>query len=136
MQFEEKILINASTEKIFKNYANVPAWPTWDPDCKKAELDGQFITGATGTIYPHGGPKSKLRFTHVVSNKEFKVECNLPLCIMKFEHELSTVNGMTQALHRVTFTGLLAPLFGRLIGSGLKKSLPKALNGLKTISEK
>lgn len=136
MQFHETVLIDASAEKIFKIYENVGGWPSWDPDCKKAELDSSFVSGATGIVYPHGGPKSKLKFTHVIPNKEFKVECKLPFCVMKFDHELSSINGKTQALHRVTFSGLLAPLFGRLIGSSLKKSLPKALSGLKAISER
>jgi hypothetical protein len=136
MQFEEKIIINASAEKIFKVYEKVSEWPSWDPDCKKAELNGPFVSGAEGVIYPHGGPKSRLRFTQVTPSTGFKVECNLPFCVMKFDHKLTSVNGKTQALHRVSFVGFFAPIFGRLIGSGLKKSLPKALAGLKNISEK
>jgi hypothetical protein len=136
MQFEEKIIISASAEKVFKIYENVSDWPSWDPDCKKAELQGSFVSGAEGIIYPHGGPKSKLKFTEVNPYMGFKVECKLPFCVMKFDHELTSINGKTQALHRVTFIGLFAPIFGRLIGSSLKKSLPNALAGLKSISEK
>ena len=129
-------MINASAAKIFDVYKDVSGWPTWDPDCKKAEIDGPFVSGAVGTIYPHGGPKSKLKFVQVTPNAGFKVECNLPLCLMKFDHELKDVDGHTEALHRVTFVGFLSPLFGRLIGSGMKKSLPKALAGLKKAAEK
>ena len=35
----------------------------------------------------------------------------------------------------VSFTGFLAPIFGRLIGSGIKKGLPNTLNGLKVAVE-
>jgi hypothetical protein len=41
----------------------------------------------------------------------------------------------TQATHRVIFQGPLAPLFGRLIGSGMRKTLPHALAGLKQAAE-
>jgi hypothetical protein len=136
MKFEEKIMINSTAKEIFKSYENVADWPTWDPDCKKAELSGPFKSGATGIIYPKGGPKSKLYFTDVKPDKSFEVECKLPLCVMKFKHELTESNGQTQVLHRVTFEGLLSPIFGRLIGSSLKKSLPHALNGLKKKIEK
>jgi hypothetical protein len=51
-------------------------------------------------------------------------------------HELDeTKGGITQATHGVIFQGLLAPLFGRLIGSGMRKTLPHALAGLKQAAE-
>lgn len=103
---------------------------------KLSKSDRSFHGGAKGVIYPQGGPKSQLKFTQVNRSNGFKVECNLPLCVMKFDHELTTINGQTQALHRVTFVGLLSPIFGRLIGSSLKKSLPKALEALKNAAEK
>lgn len=131
MKFEEKIMINSSASEIFKIYENVADWPSWDPDCKKAELLGSFKAGSTGIIQPNGGPKSKLYFTEVKLDKSFQVECRLPLCIMKFDHELTESHGRTQVLHRVTFEGILSPVFGKLIGNSLKKSLPHALAGLK-----
>jgi hypothetical protein len=36
----------------------------------------------------------------------------------------------------VIFDGLLAPLFGRLIGSGMRKTLPKVMESLKAVAEK
>lgn len=54
---------------------------------------------------------------------------------MRFEYELNAEGNATRATHRVQFEGLLAPLFGRLIGSGMKKTLPKALAGLKAHAE-
>ena len=71
-----------------------------------------------------------------MKNKKFFAQCKLPLCTMGFEHELSDTKGSgTQATHRVIFQGFLAPLFGRVIGSGMRKSLPNALAGLKQAAE-
>jgi len=64
------------------------------------------------------------------------MECKLPLGMMHFDYELHTQGGSTVATHRTTFSGLLAPLWSRLIGSGMKKSLPAALAGLKSAAEK
>jgi hypothetical protein len=46
-----------------------------------------------------------------------------------------TQNSGTKATHKVFFEGFLAPLFGRLIGSGMRKTLPHALAGLKKTAE-
>ncbi len=136
MQFEASTQINAPSATVFSLYANVPGWPTWDPDVKAASLAGDFVSGAKGVIVPHGGPKSEIIFTEVVTNKKFAAQCKLPLCTMRFEHELDGTQGSgTQATHRVIFRGFLAPLFGRLIGSGMRKTLPNALAGLKQAAE-
>jgi uncharacterized protein YndB with AHSA1/START domain len=136
MNFEASTLINAPIATVFSLYANVPGWPTWDSDVKQATLDGPFVSGARGVIFPNGGPKSEIVFTEVVKNKKFIAQCKLPLCVMRFEHELvEGQGGTTSATHRVVFAGLLAPVFGRLIGSGMRKTLPHAMAGLKRAAE-
>jgi uncharacterized protein YndB with AHSA1/START domain len=136
MQFEASTQINAPSAAVFALYSNVSGWPTWDPDVKMASLTGAFVSGARGVIVPNGGPKSEIVFTEVLTDKGFTAQCKLPLCVMRFEHELQDLNGTgTRATHRVIFKGLLAPLFGRLIGSGMVKTMPHALAGLKKNAE-
>ncbi len=135
MKFQTSTLIQAPAAHIFSIYANVADWPRWDPDAKSASIDGNFVSGATGVVVPHGGPKSKILFTRVTADRGFVVECKLPLCTMRFEYELEAQGDATLATHHVTFEGLLSPVFGRLIGSGMKKSLPAALTALKTLAE-
>ncbi len=136
MQFEATIEINAPASAVFALYADVANWPTWDGDVKSASIEGPFNSGARGVIVPNGGPKSEIAFTYVVRNKGFTAQCKLPLCIMRFEHELVPHGQGTHATHRVVFEGWLAPVFGRLIGSGMRKTLPHAMQGLKAAAEK
>lgn len=136
MQFETSTTIAASADTIFALYADVSNWPTWDPDAKAAAIEGAFVSGAKGVITPNGGPKSTIYFTEVIRNRSFTVDCKLPLCQMRFEHELSAQGEGTRATHRVIFSGALAFFFGRVIGNGMKKSLPQALEGLKAAAEK
>lgn len=135
MQFESHIQINAPAEAVFALYANVSQWPAWDTDVKSASIQGAFVSGARGVIEPKGGPKSDIVFSQVVTDKSFTVGCKLPLCNMRFEHELTPNNEGTRATHRVVFEGLLAPLFGRLIGSGMRKTLPGVMQTLKSVAE-
>ncbi len=135
MQFEEQVVIAAPAEKIFSLYSDVKNWSAWDSDVKASSIEGQFTSGAMGTLQPSSGPKAKIVFTEVVPNHSFTVESKLPLCSMRFEHELSSVSEGTKVVHRVVFEGFLSPLFGRLIGSQIKKGLPHTLQGLKHSAE-
>lgn len=135
MQFEEQILIAAPPEKVFALYENVTAWSSWDPDVKTSSIEGSFSSGASGSLQPSSGPKARIKFTEVMPNRSFTVETKLPLCVMRFEHELTLLPSGTNAKHRVTFQGLLSPFFGRVIGSQIRKGLPNTLQGLKRAAE-
>ncbi len=133
MRFEEKILMEAPAEKVFSLYADVPGWSSWDPDVTSASVSGSFTTGA---LRPPEGPKVKITFTEVAPGRSFTIEGSLPLCVMRFEHELLPMTGKNQAVHRASFSGLLSPLFGRLAGSRIRAGLPRTLKGLKRAAER
>jgi len=135
MKFEESVAIEAPMAKVFAFYADVGDWKAWDPDVQSSTIEGPFVSGSLGTLQPTKGPKAKIVFKEVVPNSSFTVETKLPLCVMRFEHELSEVDGQTLAVHRVIFEGVLSPVFGRLIGRQIKKGLPHTLEGLKRAVE-
>ena len=135
MKFEQSISINSNPAAIYSAYQNVSDWPKWDPETEAASLDGEFVVGSVGKIKPKGAPVSKIALTEVTPNKSFTVECNLPLCKMLFIHELNEIDNGTEVINQVIFTGLLAPIFGRLIGKGINKSIPDSLKGLKEYIE-
>ena len=54
---------------------------------------------------------------------------------MSFEHVLIPKGKGTEVTHKVVFSGLLSPLFGRLIGNGIKRSLPITMQGLRDAVE-
>lgn len=134
-QFEEQIVIAARPEKVFALYENVAAWSSWDPDVKTSSIEGSFSSGASGSLQPSSGPKVRIKFTEVMPNRSFTVESKLPLCVLRFEHELTLLPSGTNAKHRVTFQGLLSPFFGRVIGSQIRKALPNAMQALKRAAE-
>lgn len=136
MQFEEKITVNASPDEVFAVYENVADWPEWDADVMSSQLDGPFEVGTTGKLKPKQGPESKIQLTEVTRGKSFTVECKLPLCKMHFVHEMIPTGQNTEVSNRIIFTGLLAPVFSRIIGKEIKDTLPSSLKGLKNQLEK
>ncbi|MFG6439337.1 SRPBCC family protein [Roseateles sp. LKC17W] len=133
MQFEHTQRIAAAPARIFARYADVASWRDWDADLKASSLDGAFVSGATGVVEPKSGPKSTVRFVDVKLDQGFAVECRLPLCTMRFEYELHPTGGGTLATHRVVFKGALGWFFGRVIGSGMRKDLPKSMQRLEQV---
>ena len=135
MQVEHRIAITASPEKIFRIYEDVQNWHTWDPDTKQAFLDGPFRVGSRGRITPPKGMTVPMLLTQVEPGKCFTVESKIPLFCMLFEHELLPVEGATEVIHRVTFSGFLSFVLGPLLSKQLNAGLPVTLRKLKALAE-
>jgi len=77
-------------------------------------------------MQPKSGPKVAFTLTEVTINENFTNRAKLPLATLDFSHFYSPKSedgAAAQLTHRVTIRGLLAPLFGLLIGRGVKKHL-------------
>jgi len=134
MCIAHSIEIDAPRKKIFALYEDVGSWPIWDSEILAVHLPGLY-PGASGWLRPRQGPKAKIYISEVVRDTSFTVEGLLPLCRMQFGHELDGDGDRTNVTHWVRFTGPLAPLFRRLIGRGIDRTLPHTLAGLKRTSE-
>jgi Polyketide cyclase / dehydrase and lipid transport len=135
MAIEERITINAPAFTIFALYADVANWNTWDPDTKSASLNGAFAVGTTGTLTPAQGRPVQIKLVEVTQDRSFTVVGAIPGFSMRFDHELTVRGDTTEAVHRVTFSGFLRFIFGPLVGSQVRKGLPKTMLSLKAKAE-
>lgn len=135
MQIEHRITVAASPEVIFDIYADVANWPTWDPDTKRANIDGSFQVGSRGRLTPTKGNTVPMVLTQVVPAKCFTVESRIPLFRMLFEHELVPVPGAIEVVHRVTLSGLLSIVLRPILANQLNSGLPVTLRKLKALAE-
>lgn len=136
MDFQQSITIHAPIHTVFEQYRQVEHWHLWDESVQSAGLHGEFKVGTSGTLKPSNGPKANFTLSEVTINQSFTTKTKLPFCILVFEHALSETEHGVQAIHHVYFTGALAFVFAKLIGSSIKKDLPQALQGLKRVCEK
>jgi hypothetical protein len=135
MQVEHCITVAAPADAIFQIYADVENWPTWDPDTRQATLDGPFQVGSRGRLTPAKGRAVPMHLTQVVPGRCFTVESRIPLFRMLFEHELSAEAGATLVVHRVTFSGPLSFIIGKMLSRQLNAGLPVTLRQLKALAE-
>ena len=74
--------------------------------------------------------------TAVEASRHFTVESKIPLFRMVFEHELVRHASETEIIHRVTFSGPLRFVIGRMLVKQLNSGLPITLGRLKALAER
>ncbi|CAK3621382.1 Polyketide cyclase [Vibrio crassostreae] len=131
--YSEKVMTNATAEQVWAIWEQAELWPSWDSELTWVKLDGPFKSGTKGKMQPVGGPIVEFTLTEVEVNRRFVDRARLPLTNMEFSHfyELDDdKNGTASICHSVTMTGLLAPLFGFILGRKIKKHLRGAMEDL------
>jgi len=131
--YSETVETAATAEAIWTLWSNPATWHTWDDEVKSASIYGDFIQGAKGVMQPASGPKVAFELSHVEINHAFTNRAKLPLATLEFSHSYCpslTADAPAQLTHGVEIRGLLAPLFGFLIGRGVKKHLRTAMLNL------
>jgi len=129
-KYNETVDIHASADKVWAIWSDPTAWPVWDAELTWVTLDGAFVKGTKGKMKPASGPEVKFELINVEPNKMFTDRAGLPLTTLDFTHFYTPAdnNGTpAQITHGVEFRGMLAPLFGVLIGRNIKKHLRAAM---------
>lgn len=128
--YSEDVMTRATPEQIWEMWQDADSWPCWDSELEWVKLDGDFIVGTSGSMKPVSGPVVKFKLSHVVTNSSFSDIAQLPLTRLVFDHEYLHPQEEDSAAfirHSVTMSGLLAPVFGRLIGSKIRSHLRQAM---------
>ena len=76
----------ATREQLWKLFANVNQWSTWDEGVEYAKMDGRFEKGNFFVLKPKGGPKVKIQLIEAIENKGFTDLTRFPLAKMYGEH--------------------------------------------------
>lgn len=119
-----------SPSAVFKAWVEPMVWPTWDPEVKRVEWDGQAALGKRGKVWPAAGPPAVFAFTEIVPDQRVVNESVLPGGRIVVHHEVTPVNGGARASVVVGITGPLAPLWALLLRKPLGTAAPCNLDGL------
>ena len=109
-----------------KAYADAAAWPKWNAEIKRAELDGPLTNGAKAKIV--FGTGLRLRF-HVVEFEDgrlFTDESRLPGARMGHRHLVESAESGSRLTNTIYIEGPLAPLWRRIMGPAAARTLPGA----------
>ncbi|MCW5220077.1 hypothetical protein D5041_09925 [Verminephrobacter aporrectodeae subsp. tuberculatae] len=126
----ETVEVQADASQIWAMWSAPETWPAWDVELEWVTLSGGFVEGAKGEMKPKKGPRISFELIQVRPHESFMDRARLPLTTLDFGHFYTPARGPADSAritHTVEFHGLLAPVFGFLIGRNIKQHLRPAM---------
>ncbi len=111
-------------EQIWKLFADVNKWHTWDEGIEFAKLEGKFEKGNHFKLRPKGGPDVKVELLKTVENVMFLDVTSFPLAKMYDKHEFKETPEGLEITNTITVKGLLSFLWVKLVAKKIAESLP------------
>lgn len=108
-------------------YVDAEAWPRWNSEIRRAELDGPLALGASARIVFRTGLRLRFRVVEYEEGKLFTDESRLPGARMGHRHLIEpSGNGGSRLVNTIYIEGALAPLWRRILGPAAARALPDA----------
>jgi hypothetical protein len=110
-------------EELWPVLADVARWPEVDHNIEGLVIQEEPAPGVVFRLKPKGGPTLSFRIGRFEAPRCYSDLCRMPLATMETIHELVPGPATTVRV-RIEITGLLAPLWGRLVGRKHAAGLP------------
>jgi hypothetical protein len=115
---------DVTKEQLWKLFANVNQWHTWDDGIEYAKLEGKFQKGNHFMLRPKGGPNVKVQLLETVENKMFLDVTKFPLAKMYDEHLFEETTQGLKITNTITVKGILGFLWVKIVAKKLADALP------------
>ena len=126
----------ATKEQLWKLFADVNHWHTWDDGIEYAKMEGEFEKGNHFLLKPKGGPKVKIELVETVKNKKFVDLTRFPLAKMYGEHTFEETPYGLKITTTMKVEGPLGFLWRKIVAQGIVDGLPtEMVNQVKTASK-
>jgi hypothetical protein len=135
MKFSHTLKTSAAPAKIWAIWTDVEDWAQWDTELVDARLEGSFALGSIGELTPKTGQVSRFEISQLSLGESYTIAVQLPLCKLNIHRYLRTQSDGTYFTHEVSFQGLLAVVFGALLGRKFQAVLPSVMANIKQIAE-
>lgn len=110
-----------------KAYADAEAWPKWNAEIKRAELDGPLTLGANAKIVFRTGLRLRFHVVEFDDGRLFTDESRLPGARMGHRHLVEPIeDGGSRLTNAIYIDGPLAPVWRRIMGPAAARTLPGA----------
>lgn len=111
-------------EQMWKLFADVNNWHTWDEGIEFAKLEGNFKKGNFFILRPKGGPNVKVQLLETVENKMFLDVTKFPLAKMYDEHTFEETPQGLKITNTITVKGVLGFFWRKIVAQKIADSLP------------
>ena len=111
-------------EQMWKLFADVNNWQTWDEGIEFAKLEGKFEKGNHFLLRPKGGPNVKVELLETVENKKFLDVTKFPLAKMYDEHLFEETGEGLRVTNTITVSGILGFFWVKIVAKKIADALP------------
>ena len=115
---------DVTKEQMWRLFANVNEWHTWDEGIEYAKMEGKFERGNHFTLRPKGGPNVKVELLETVENKMFLDVTKFPLAKMYDEHLFEETPQGLKITNTITVKGILSFLWVKIVAQKIADALP------------
>jgi hypothetical protein len=130
-EVEHSIETSATQQAIWRLWADVSGWPTWNGDIERIELLGPFAAGSTIRMTPIGQDTVELRIAEAVEPELFVDEADLGEIVVRTSHRVEPLQGeRARITYRMEITGPAADTLGPQIGPEISGDFPQTLAAL------
>lgn len=130
------VTTEATKEQMWKLFADVNNWHTWDKGIEFAKMEGKFEKGNHFLLKQKGGPKLTIKLIEAIENVRF-IDCTkFPLSKMYGEHQFEETPQGLKITTTMKVEGLFALLWIKLVAKGIVEGLPDEMQAqVKTASK-
>jgi uncharacterized protein YndB with AHSA1/START domain len=121
----------ASPEAVWRLWADVESWPTWNGDIRRISIDGPFAPGARVLMTPFEQDPIELRITQAVENELFVDEAALGDMVIQTSHRIEPASeGKVRIVYRMEISGPAAAALGPTLGPEITADFPDTIAAL------
>ena len=117
----------ATKEQMWRLFADVNNWHTWDTGVEYASIEGAFEKVNYFTLKPKGGPKVRIQLHETVPGRKFVDLTNFPLAKMYGEHTFEETGEGLKITTTMTVTGPLTFLWKKVVAEKIADALPEEM---------
>ncbi|MDJ0343613.1 SRPBCC family protein [Streptomyces sp. H10-C2] len=130
-EYEHSIETTATPQAIWRLWADVENWGTWNAEIEKVEISGPFAAGAQISMTPPGDDPVLLRVAEAVEGERFIDEARFDELLLRTIHRIEPVGpNRIRVVYRMEITGTGADEAGPQIGPGITADWPDTMASL------
>jgi len=114
-------------EQMWKLFADVNNWHSWDKGIEYAKMEGDFKTGNSITLKPQGGPEIKVEILDVIENKRFLDVSIFPWTRLYDDHLFEETEDGLKITITIRLEGSLWFVWRKLVAQNIVDNLPREM---------